>query len=247
MSTRLSNAGYLTALERSVARICEMAHRIDPSTASPSCEGWDVAALLAHLGGVHGWARGGLADEGRPQTPEPEGQLVDWYEDQARELIESLRAADPEAPAWSFAKNGRNAGFWIRRQAHETEMHRVDLALADGEHPAYDGELAADAVSEVFDVFLPRLHAKEAIAVTAPLRFVASDTGDQWLLQPSDEPGVCAYTHTRLQGDEEVACTAMSSASDLATGLWGRTPYDLWGVSGDRSVLDQLMRAGVTP
>lgn len=247
MSTRLSPEAYLSALERSSEQVAALASRSAADEPIPSCPGWVARDLVAHLGGVHAWARGIVAG-GSPKDPrpEPEGDLSQWYAGQARQLIDDLRAVDPAAPAWSFSDD-RTVAFWLRRQPHETEMHRLDLAMAAGENPTYDDELAADAISEVFDVMLPRMHAKEQVAISAPIRFVATDRGEQWLLQPSDQPGVVNYEHSTVVGTEHAAVTASAPAAELVSGLWGRTPYALWGIEGDRAVLDELMRSGLTP
>lgn len=253
MTTRLPEDGYLFAIERSTAGVAELATRLEPDTEIPSCPGWTVGDLVGHLGGVHGWARGILAG-GSPKDPrpEPEGELADWYADQARQLLDALRAADSDAEAWTFSSE-RTAGFWFRRQAHETEMHRMDLLLAAGQAPVYDETLAPDAVSEVLDVMLPRMQPDEPVAVTAPIRFVSGDTGDEWVVRPASDPGVVDYTHTttndagQTDAADPVAVTVTAPAGDLATGLWGRTPYRLWSIDGDRDVLDTLMRSTITP
>ena len=221
---------------------------VAPEADVPACPGWKVKDLVAHLGGVHSWARAIVGGSG-PKTPleEPSGNLAQWYADQAQQLLAALRASDPASAAWSFSAD-RTVGFWLRRQPHETEMHRIDLALANGEHPAYDPALAADGVSEVLDVMIPRRHATEPAAIRAPIRLLATDTGDSWLLRPSDRPGFVDYTHsTDATGADDVAVTAESSASDLVTGLWRRTPYALWAIDGDQGVLDDLISSGITP
>ncbi|WP_153502876.1 maleylpyruvate isomerase family mycothiol-dependent enzyme [Cumulibacter manganitolerans] len=248
MTTVLSHDTYLAALERSAARLTECARRVGPDADVPSCPGWRVGDLLAHLGGVHSWTRGIIAGNG-PRTPrdEPSGELTQWYADQAGALVEALRAADPAAPSWSFGSD-RSVGFWIRRQPHEVEMHRVDVELAGGNAVAYDVELAADGVSEVLDVMVPRRHADQPAAVGAPIRLVAADTGDWWLLLPSERTGVVDYRHgTGGSAPQEAAVTATASASDLVTGLWRRTPSDRWQIDGDRAVLDALLASGLTP
>jgi uncharacterized protein (TIGR03083 family) len=248
MTTRLSHDGYLAALERSAAQLTDGVRRVAPDADVPSCPAWRVRDLVAHLGGVHSWTRGIIAGDG-PRAPrdEPSGDLATWYAEQARALVEALRAADPAAPVWSFSGD-RSVAFWIRRQPHEVEMHRIDIELADGRDAAYDPELAADGVSEVLDVMIPRRHADEPAAIGAAIRLVASDTGDCWLLRPSERSGVVDYQHGAagsVPGDAAVAATA--TVSDLVTGLWGRTPSTRWVIEGDRAVLDALLTSGLTP
>src|SRR3712207_7465665 len=50
-------------------------------------------------------------------------------------------AADPAAPTWSFTTD-RTAGFWVRRQALETAVHRWDAQHAAGEPERIDPALA---------------------------------------------------------------------------------------------------------
>ena len=62
---------------------------------------------------------------------------------------------DPEAPAWNLAPQPKKAGFWPRRMAHETAVHRWDAQLAIAAGEPIEAKLAADGVSEVLDTWLP--------------------------------------------------------------------------------------------
>lgn len=248
MHTRLSDVAYLDALERSTGQVGALGRTVDTALAVPSCPGWSVGDLLEHLGGVHAWSRSVIAG-GNPKDPKPliEGDPIQWYAAQAAEMLAAMRAADPQQMAWSFRADERTAGFWFRRQAHETEMHLLDLALAADSGTDHLPALAADAVTETFDVMLPRMNRGAPIPITAPILLSATDTGEQWLLRPSDLPATVDYTFVDSADAAQAAVRAAAPASALITGLWRRTPYAEWQIDGDRAVLDQLMSCALTP
>ena len=39
---------------------------------------------------------------------------------------------DPAAPSWTWWPDDQTAGFWLRRMAQETAVHRVDVELPLG-------------------------------------------------------------------------------------------------------------------
>src|SRR5918992_3167327 len=163
----------------------------DPVAPVPACPGWAVADLVAHVGNVHAWAAR-IVETAEPQqtqddVPEP-GDLEGWYRERAARLVAALEAADPDAPCWNFSGVNPTTGFWPRRQTHETLMHLVDLDQAQGRPAELDAALSADGVSEVFEVFGPRMFARGfRVDLDAPVGLVATDTGDRWALEPDAE------------------------------------------------------------
>lgn len=121
------------------------------------CPGWDLRALVEHLGCVHRWATeivrtGRVAAE---PTADNVSDLAGWFAEGADGLLTALASTDPEQSTWSFTTD-RTAGFWRRRQALETLVHRWDAQRAVGEPAPLDAELAGDGIAEVADLFLPR-------------------------------------------------------------------------------------------
>lgn len=133
----------------------------------PSCPDWRLRELAAHLGGVHRWTRltvlAGQGSDGDPKpaalvehpVPSERPALVDWFEDGGAELERTLAETDPGAPCWTLAPPAV-VGFWMRRQAHETALHRWDAQRSAGTPKPIDPALAADGVAEVVDVMFPR-------------------------------------------------------------------------------------------
>lgn len=138
-------------------------------------------------------------------------RVSEWYLGKAEDLYEVLRAADLASPCWTFlddadattattapttgpgaaagqgsAATTGTAGFWARRQAHETVVHGVDLALAGDHEPRVPTRLAVDGVSEVFEVFLGRMHRRGHPAILhRPLELRAVDVEESWVLEPA--------------------------------------------------------------
>lgn len=184
----------------------------DPAASVPSCPGWTVADLVDHLGGVHQWARHAVV-EGNPKgEPEPAvGDLVAWYRQHAGDLLETLRSTDPAAPAWTFGTE-QTAGWWSRRQVHETRMHTRDLLEAGGRVDAWElpAELAWDGVREVATEFYPRqVRLGRTEPIPGTLRLRATDL-------PDADPITI--------GSDEPVVEAAAPAVEVLLMLWHRAP-----------------------
>ena len=202
---------HLALLESEVAAMAQAVREADLGAPVPSCPGWTVADVVAHLTGVHRWVLRALDNEGAPPyDEEPQPDPAADYERQATALLDRLRALPPDAPAWTFDKHNKTAGFWRRRQLHEVSVHRWDVQPYQ-----LPREVAEDGVDEVLDFFLPRQIATGRTEVPeGTLRLVSPER-------------VWAF------GDGRPVQTAQGTASDLALGLWGRVELDLgpWGAA----------------
>lgn len=180
----------------------------DPAAEVASCPGWTVRDLVAHLGNVHTWAADVVAsgDAVEQGDARPGDDLSEWYADRAGRMVDVLLEADPDAACWNFAGVHETTAFWFRRQTHEVRMHLVDLDLVAGRSTMLLPEQAADAISETFEVFGPRLFARGVVVdLPTPVSLVATDSEDAWTLTPvPDGPPQIAYeatSQTRLVGD----------------------------------------------
>ncbi|MGH3867035.1 MAG: maleylpyruvate isomerase family mycothiol-dependent enzyme [Pseudonocardiaceae bacterium] len=148
---------YLDALGAQSALFAEALHGADLQLRVPTCPDWTLHQLAGHLGQVHRWATAIVTRRvTAPLDPrtldlasapkDPDG-LGAWLCDGAGALVDVIRAADPRTPVWSWADD-HSVGFWARRQAHETAVHRADAELTLGREFALEADLAADAISE---------------------------------------------------------------------------------------------------
>lgn len=192
---------HLALLEGVVAAMTAALRIADPDDPVPACPDWTVRDLTGHLIGVHRWARSALdsdTDPGYVGTP-PTGELDAAYEDEAGQLLEALRSRPADAPAWTFDRLNRTAGFWRRRQLHEVAVHRWDV-----QPYALDDVQAADGIDEVLDFFAPRqLKSGRATLPEGSLHFVAGGRG--WRVGTGN-PGV----------------TVLGSPATVLLRLWGR-------------------------
>jgi uncharacterized protein (TIGR03083 family) len=215
----------------------------DPAAEVPACPGWTVTDLVAHLGNVHTWAAAIVASGGPVDEPvqRPGGVPLDqWYAARASHLLQVLADSDPAAPCWNFARVGEVAGFWRRRQLHEVLMHLVDLDQAHGRTTALDPATCADGVSETFEVFGPRLHARGHRAdLAGPVSFVATDTGDTWTLVPA------GGGPPTVERGEPVDDRVTGTAEQLWLRLWNRG--DDVALSGDTGLVTRLLASRLSP
>ncbi|MEU6150738.1 maleylpyruvate isomerase N-terminal domain-containing protein [Actinosynnema sp. NPDC047251] len=218
-----------------------------PGTPVPTCPGWDVAKLVHHLAGVNSWALAALntaPDGDRPGAePRPEGweELLAWWDDRFTAMNRVLADAGPDAPAWTFA-GPRSTAFWIRRQAHEMAIHRLDVehALHGPEVPSllFDPEFAADGVDEFLTVLLPRAAQRDPVDRVGRLLWHAADAGRTWevALVPGEPPAAGPAVGAATDQDT----TAAGTADALYRLAWDRPSGAI--VSGDRSLVDALPR-----
>lgn len=241
---------HLQLLRTATERVRDSLDRADPHAPVPTCPGWDVTALVEHLGGVHLWAEEAARTATRPErmpSHEDDGRtLADWYADAADILLDTLARLDVAAPAWTFADGDRTVGFWRRRQLHETLVHAADLALAGRQvgdlsaqelYAGVDPDVAADGIAELLEVFLPRMargasqggRVSDVIPAPAPIVLTATDADVSWTLRATDSE----FTATSGASADAVAALA-GPAADLNLAMWRRAGWDRIDRGGDQ-------------
>jgi uncharacterized protein (TIGR03083 family) len=231
---------YLGSLRDDGAALGEAARKgLDPPV--PACEGWTVADLVLHTGMVHRHkleiVRGRLAQPPRPWPPDApsRAELLGWYEQGLEELLTVLEATDPGTRVWTFHRPDQTVGFWRRRMAQETAVHRVDGESAHGDPRPVPAALAADGVSELLEVFLaPHSEGEPVGGRGESLRLRATDTEGEWRLRLL--PAGVEVGQEHGQADAEVA----GGASDLLLFLWGRGEASPLERSGDPALLPRV-------
>lgn len=132
-------------------------------------------------------------------------------------------------------------GFWPRRMAHETAVHRWDAQLAIAAGEPIEAKLAADGISEVLDTWLPAGRRAVSGQWHGVVQLTATDAAQDWYLRLRGE-GVALLDTATVFGHEDhhARVQVTGTASDLLLALWGRIGYDALGVTGDRTLLDGL-------
>jgi uncharacterized protein (TIGR03083 family) len=238
---------WLAALRADSPALQDAVTQAGPGAEVPSCPGWTVADLVEHVTTLLHWVRE-TRPAGPPTTsPDRDGERPQW--DQAldelrRELtgtIETLEAVEADFPAWNWAPQSKQAGFWHRRMAHEISIHRFDAEAAAGRPTPIETKLAADGISEVLDTWLPAGKRKGPTDLHGVVHLAASDAGHEWFVRLRG-PGVALLdTGTILDSDDHHArAQATGSASDLLLALMGRQRMDRLVVTGDPRLIGAL-------
>lgn len=82
--------------------------------------------------------------------------LLDWFEEGSVRLEDTFQEIDPDERIGTWWPPEQRAGFWMRRMAHETAVHRWDAQNAVEQAEPIWSELARDGIDEMMDVIIPR-------------------------------------------------------------------------------------------
>lgn len=224
----METAEFIRILDREGQLLAADAEQAGTDAKVPTCPDWLVRDLVRHTGVVHRWAAA-FVTEGYTSY-QPEGDLPDldgpellaWFREGHRHLVDTLSAADPDLRCWHFLPAPSPLAFWARRQAHETAVHRFDAEAARGGTPdGIDQNFAADGIDELLRGFHARSKSRVRSDVPRVLRVRATDVDDAvWTVRISQEPPV---TERGDAGDAD--CEVAGEAGRLYLALWNRLPF----------------------
>jgi uncharacterized protein (TIGR03083 family) len=200
--------------------------------AVPSCPGWDVRDLVAHVAQVYEHKiectrLGKAPDPWPPEWPHADDP-VPWFRDAHARLLAMFDEHDAASPSATWWPADQTVGFWARRMAHETAVHRVDAELARGAPTPVDVALATDGVDEILHIMLAGDWSDDADDEMSGQR-VAIETGDRAWRVVLDREAM-----TVSDGDGPADATLSGSPSNVLLWLWGREPDDRVEMSGDQ-------------
>ena len=141
-------------------------------------------------------------------------------------LADALAAAGPSVELWSWTDQP-TTGFWARRQAVETAVHRYDAQLTAGAPQPVEHELAVDGIDGLFWLIPFWPWADRVRGDGETLHLHCTDGEGEWLVRLRTD-GV-DVTREHAKGD----VAARGSASDLLLFLYGRVPIEHLEVFGD--------------
>lgn len=236
---------YLELLDRDCARLRETAVR-DLTAAVPSCPGWTVADLLLHVSEVflHKTETMRLGAWPEPWPPEPEPSEPAAYFDRCLGgLRREFASRKPEETALTWYEPDQTVGFWARRMALETVVHRVDAELAvGGPILAIPDDLALDGIDEILVTCLAYATSKW------PEDFGENLTGAdgwsvsiiagerRWLVRPAASGVEIIAGGEAGQGEASIS----GAPQDVLLWLWGRGDGGSLSFSGAAEVVERL-------
>jgi len=235
---------YTTGLAREAANLAMVADgQLDRPV--PTCPEWTMADLVRHVAIVYNhktyaMRHGEMRNQQLSDREDPIAQLRSALGD----LLAEFAARRPEETTPTWFDPDQTVGFWMRRMAHETTMHRVDAELAAGRpiSPISD-ELAEDGIDEILGFVLwgsAKFDQKGRTAADLlPETSLVIATPERRRLVTIHPEHIEAQEIT----DETDPGTIVSA--DPATvyqWLWRRRDNDAVTITGDREVADRWYR-----
>jgi len=251
----LPSGRYLDAVTAQTALLGEALTGADLALRVPTCPEWTLHELAQHVGRAHRGVGAIVAQRitTRPDftalsatAPDDADELCAWLREGAGELVEAIRSTGPQTPVWSWTDD-QSAGFWARRMAHETAVHRADAELALHREFALEPELAADAISEWLSAvgspqaveFRPELAGLRGEGQTLHLHSTDPGLGEagEWIVRRTPSGPVWEPGHQKC----DVA--VRGAVVDLLLVLTRRIPPSEAAIAvlGDASLLDHWL------
>ena len=208
----------------------------------PSCPGWTGADLARHVAEVYlhkteTMRQGTWPAPWPPELPDPLSALDDAYRQLTGEF--AARAVTDKALTW-YAHD-QTVGFWLRRMAQETVIHRLDAELAAGvEHDPIPADLAVDGIDELLTCFLAYASEEDPDEVREYLADcdgrtvqIATD-GAGWQVQLGPE------TITVERGESDAEAAVLGEPGAVLRWLWRRADDDVVRLDGNRWAVGKL-------
>ncbi|MEV8328708.1 maleylpyruvate isomerase family mycothiol-dependent enzyme [Kitasatospora sp. NPDC056731] len=239
---------HIDALRREGTLLAEAAARTDLAAPVPTCPDWSLNDLLRHVGNVHRWAAA-YPSQGLPAPLDEDGRraaigpapsdaaLLDWFREGHAALVDTLTRTPADVECWSFLPSPSPLGFWARRQAHETAVHRADADAAAGtEGPRVDTALALDGIDELLSGFVASSRSRLRSERTRTVGVRTTDGPGSWQLTITQEPPTVGTGGAAEPAD----LTLTGPAHDLYLLLWNRLPVGSAQVelAGDEALLE---------
>jgi len=234
---------YPAIIDTEAARLVA-AYEAAPSGRVAWSEHWSVGTIARHVAGTHHVVA--KVVEQRPNAnfglfasldaPEKNAaEFPGWFAEGTAALIAQLRGVNDNERCWDWYHGaGGSVGFWSRRMAQETTVHRWDAqAGAGGDIASIEPSVASDGIDEYLEVFVDATRSG-ANAVAGPtIRVEATDTDGDWYLEL---PAGGRIVH---RDETDHALHLRGRAEDLLLFIWGRRSSDgaEIEVNGDHSVL----------
>jgi len=221
----------------------------------PTCPGWTVADLTRHLSEVYLHKAAAIREGEEPTEGWPPPQVATEHPlallDHAYlVLTEQLAAHRPGDPAGSWYSDDQTVGFWARRMAQETVIHRIDAELGTGSPVApVPADLAVDGVDELLRVFVAYSvrvwgqYFREVLDASPGHTCLVRTDAASWLVRSG--PDSVMVEDGATSGAEPVDATLTGSPSDVLRRLWNRelpgrpSPVE---VRGDPAAVEELRR-----
>jgi uncharacterized protein (TIGR03083 family) len=209
----------------------------------PACPGLNLGETARHVGGMYRSVLRWLCDgqepgEVRPE-PAPGQELSDFVRSGLGPLLGELAAHDPAESCSTWWPEDMTHGFWRRRLAHETTVHRIDVQGAAGlPIDPVPEDVVIDGVDEVLSFWFG--HRLPSMGVSGTREgTVAIHLADRvWLAGTG--PDGCSARPATYEEAKSADALVTGTPTNLYLWLWGRASDRQVEAEGDADSVAQL-------
>jgi len=209
----------------------------------PGCPGLTVGETVRHTASgyrrVLEWIRAGEPPDDWQRTPAPDESLADYHLASRTALVAELAAHDPDEPCDTWWPADQTYGFWRRRMAHETAVHRVDVQGAAGADVVpVQIEFAVDGIDEVLLLWFGHKLYQDKRAAMVDGAVGVQAAGRSWLAVLGRNR--CSARRVPAVDAEAADVLVTGEPMNVYLWLWGRVPNHLVNITGDYDASAQL-------
>jgi uncharacterized protein (TIGR03083 family) len=207
------------------------------------CPGLTIGGTVRHVGSVYRMVVAWLDEGRRPgdwhRDQEPGESTVAYQREALHVLFERLAAHSPDEYASTWWPADHTYGFWRRRMAHETVIHRTDVQAAAGiERTEIDEDLALDGVDEVLALWFAQKLPVLGLSGTKTGTVAVRTGGHAWVTRAG--PGETTAWRCSPREAEGADATVSGDPAQVYLWLWGRLPLTAVMFGGEFDLAGQL-------
>jgi uncharacterized protein (TIGR03083 family) len=223
--------------------IARSAEGADPELPVPGCPGLTLGETVRHVGGVHrmalAWLRGGSRPVRWQRQPPAGRALTEFLRGGLADLAAELEAHSGDEICSTWWSLDQTYGFWRRRMAHETTVHRMDVqGAAHLDLDPVDDDIALDGIDEVLTLWFGHRLAVLGVSGTRSSKVGVRSGGRTWLA--STGPKGTAAWRVAAADVEDADAVVTGSPMKVYQWLWGRVPNREVSMPGDPDAVAQM-------
>ena len=239
---RVDEERFLECLEADYVRLREVADEALERPV-PTCPGWTGADLVQHVTEVflHKTETMRQGVWPAPWPPALPADRLAALDDAYRQLAGEFAARSPGDRALTWYGPDQTVGFWLRRMAHETVIHRLDVELAAGvAHAPIPADLAVDGIDELLTCFLAYASDEypdelgDHLADCDGRTVQVATEGAGWQVQ------IGPTAVTVEQGESDAEAGVFGEPGDALRWVWRRAGDEVVQLDGNRWAIGKL-------
>jgi uncharacterized protein (TIGR03083 family) len=207
-----------------------------------------VRELVIHVGSLHSLVARWVTDSRRPDawdsSPASGEDPVAWLRRSSARLLDAVGTVDSATPCSTWSAYDQSVGFWVRRMAHETAVHRVDLEQALGIDWRIDADVAVDGIDEVLTLWLTGRMPPGLTGSGRAVRLLAYDSDEDTLVDRVIRPYGQSVHFSAYEHGQPVDAELSGPVEAVWAWCWGREDEaHPVVVDGDIGAVDELRGA----